>query len=413
MDRKYIKSLILRISFVLLSTQLSSSFAWEESPLEWHLYGTLGFSHTDNIKSIEQKNVPYSYVEPGASLKPLSKLALQGSYNFSEKLDFTVQAVTRGYEDFEPEVEWVYLKYALLNDLNLRVGRIRRPLFMHSDSYNVAYAYPWSRPPGVTYFEFTGLYQSIDAIDISYNGWLGSWGFSTEAYFGEGRSDTGYIKDILTTYSSDESYGAVFSLEKGEFNVRLGYHEADFSVDIPISQTASTGFTQLGFSNLAETLAIEHKQATFSSLGGGYRYQNFEFNAELTHLGSDDSILAAITSGYLGISWIRQAYTFNYTFGRHRSKSNSDFVTPIYQAAQAVAASNTPESAVVADYLNTIAAGLTDYTNSNENRRTSHRLGLRYDLLSNSALKAEVEWIEDEDSSDKATVLNLSVDFVY
>lgn len=401
------------VLLVLLISPLSTINAADESPFEWNLFGTFGFSYTGNLENIERKNVPYSYLESGISLKPLSKLAFQASYRFTEKLDFTVQAVARGFEDFEPEAEWIYLKYDVLDDLSFRIGRFRRPLFIHSDSYNVAYSYPWARPPGVTYFEFSGLYQSIDAIDLIYTGWLGSWGFSAEGYYGKGRSDTGYIRDILTTYSSDDSYGFVLGFEKNDFSVSMGHHLAEFSVDLPIGQQAVQGLTQLGFSALADPLRIENKQSMFSNLGGMYRFDNWQIEAELTHLGSDDSILTAVSSGYLGASWINKAYTYNYTIGAHRSRSNGDFATPISQAAQGVASANTPESAIAAGVLNGIAAGLAEYLDANENTRISHRLGVRYDERRNSALKAEVEWIEDEGSSGGTATLNLSIDFVY
>ena len=407
------QSVLRTIVVCLLLVVNSIVCAADDSKLEWNLFGTFGFSYTDNIENIEQKNVPFSYLESGASIKPLSKLALQASYRFSEKLDFTVQAVARGFEDFDPEAEWVYFKYDVLDDFSLRIGRIRRPLFIHSDSYNVAYAYPWSRPPGVTYFEFAGLYQSIDAIDLSYAGWIGDTGVSAEAYFGRGRTDTGFIRDVLTTYKSDESYGFVLGFEKNDLTVSLGHHLAKFTVDLPAAQQAVDGLTQLGFGALAEPLVISNKQAKFSNLGGVYRFENWQLEAEITHLGSDDSILANVSSGYLGASWIKDAYTFNYTFGKHQSKSNQDFVLPIAQAAQGVAAANTPESAMAAGFLNGIAAGLADYQNANENTRLSHRLGVRYDARKNTALKAEIERVEDEGAASGTTTLNFSLDFVY
>ncbi len=402
-----------KLTIALLTLLSSSIAAAEESSLAWNLFGTLGFSYTDNVENIELKNVPFSYLESGASFKPLSKLALQARYQFSEKLDFTIQAVARGFEDFDPEAEWVYFKYDLLDDLSLRIGRIRRPLFIHSDSYNVGYAYPWARPPGVTYFEFAGLYQSIDALDIIYTGWLGSWGVSAEGYYGRGRSDTGYIRDVLTTYDSDDSFGVALGFEKNELSLSLGHHIAEFSVDLPSAQQAIEGLNQLGFGALADPLRIDMKQASFTSLGGSYRFDNWQLDAEVTRLGSDDSILATVSSGYLSASWISDAYSYNYTIGSHRSKSNSDFAAPISQAATAVSLANTPESALAAGYLNGIADGLSQYLDANRNRRTSHRFGVRYDVRKNSVLKGEIEWIQDEGSSSATTNLNLSLDFVY
>lgn len=85
------------------------------------------------------------------SVADLSLLALQGTFDVTDKSQAVLQLIGRGAEDWDPVVEWAYLSHRPTNDLQLRAGKMRLPLFMYSDSLEVGYAQPWVRPPQSVY----------------------------------------------------------------------------------------------------------------------------------------------------------------------------------------------------------------------------------------------------------------------
>ncbi|MDN6319984.1 MAG: hypothetical protein ACTHYN_03565 [Marinobacter sp.] len=97
----------------------------------------------------------------------LSLLALQGTFDVTEKSQAVLQLVGRGSDDWEPQVEWAYLSHRPTNNLQLRAGKMRIPFFMYSDSLEVGYAQPWARPPQSVYGPIA--ITSYVGADASYN----------------------------------------------------------------------------------------------------------------------------------------------------------------------------------------------------------------------------------------------------
>jgi hypothetical protein len=79
------------------------------------------------------------------TLKPESRVGVQGSYQFNEHLSTTIQATSRA-TDPSPRLEWAYLSYKI-GDWDLQLGRKRIPLYFYSDFQDVGLAYPWITPP--------------------------------------------------------------------------------------------------------------------------------------------------------------------------------------------------------------------------------------------------------------------------
>lgn len=85
------------------------------------------------------------------NVSDLSLLALQGTFDVTDKSQAVLQLVGRGADDWEPEIEWAYLSHRPTNNLQLRAGKMRIPFFMYSDSLEVGYSQPWARSPQSVY----------------------------------------------------------------------------------------------------------------------------------------------------------------------------------------------------------------------------------------------------------------------
>jgi len=94
----------------------------------------------------------------GFELKEESFLALQGTITFSPRLSLTAQLLSRGQNSWDIDVEQFYLSYELTNQWNLKVGTLKNPVYLFSDSMDIHYSFAWLRTPGDAY--------SLSAIDF-------------------------------------------------------------------------------------------------------------------------------------------------------------------------------------------------------------------------------------------------------
>ena len=104
-----------------------------------------------------------------------SKMGLQLSANVTEEMRATMQVMSRANNNYDPQVEWLFMNYAIRDDLELQAGRLRVPVYYYSEYMDVGYAYPWIRVPADAYSldltTFNGLQlnyrTNMGAVDIS------------------------------------------------------------------------------------------------------------------------------------------------------------------------------------------------------------------------------------------------------
>src|SRR5690606_31652522 len=101
-----------------------------------------------------------------SEVKDLSLFALQGSFDVTDKSEIVMQLVGRGEDNWDPQVEWAYLSYRPTNNLQVRAGKTRLPLFMYSDSLEVGYSQLWARAPQSVYGPIS--IKSIVGADAAY-----------------------------------------------------------------------------------------------------------------------------------------------------------------------------------------------------------------------------------------------------
>lgn len=97
--------------------------------------------------------------------QPDSVAGLQIDYIINNRMDATLQLMSRGDNSWEPELEWAYLTYTLDNSAMIRTGKLRGPVFLYSDYLDVGYAQPFLRPISSMYdlMPFS-TYTGIDTL---------------------------------------------------------------------------------------------------------------------------------------------------------------------------------------------------------------------------------------------------------
>jgi hypothetical protein len=194
-------------------------------------FGTLGVVHSSD----DQADYVANGMQPkGAgftdswSATPDSKLGIQVSVQFTDRLSAVVQAVSQYQADgtYRPDVEWANIKFQVTSEFDVRAGRIVLPTFMYSDSTNVGYALPYVRIPLEIYGELP--VDSSDGIDGSYRFHAGDVTNSTQVYTGRFNSSTphgGY-------YNLRDLYGIVDALEYEALTVHLSYQKLRYDLSV-------------------------------------------------------------------------------------------------------------------------------------------------------------------------------------
>ena len=72
------------------------------------------------------------------------------------KVDFdhysaVLQITALGANEFNAQIEWGFLEYRANPSWDFRMGRLRLPLYMFSDTLEVGYTFPWVTPPAEVY----------------------------------------------------------------------------------------------------------------------------------------------------------------------------------------------------------------------------------------------------------------------
>ena len=273
-----------------------------------------------------------------------SIVGLQTSFNVNEITDVTVQMVARGEENWNLEAEWAFVRYSPTDDLSLRAGRLRLPLYLFSESLEVGFSYPWVRPPSEVY---ALPISNFEGIDLLYTLPSGDWFHQLQVFTGQDKGDG---------YETDDFYGANITSTTGPWTVRA----SAFTFDIE-------------FSKFAEFIPAENIEdgGSYYTLAGMYDDSNWLVVSELYVYDTKETIAFRDTeAGYITIG-----------------KYINDWL-PYFTYAKAYT-TNEPDSPL---------SRFVNFTN------TSYTVGARYNMTANTS--AKFEWNHYTDLDDTGGIWN-------
>lgn len=278
---------------------------------------------------------------------------LQGLFSITDSTNITMQLVGRGADNWEPKIEWAYISHQFSPNFTARAGKMRLPLFMYSDSLEVGYAQPWIRPPEEVYGEIpVTSYTGIDGIyDFNFDNST----LSLQVNVGESREDIALSGQEVTLVIDDLIGG---SLTWTDFVWTL---RSNFS-----TSTVSTGGNEL--------------DTAFYGIGGSYNNGSLQVISEFIRLDIDGPT-PDTDAGYVTVAYTIGDFTPYATYSIRETKDNDE--RP-YSREFIFAAISNPQSPL---FGNTDAIALSDVNNA---ERSAYSLGVRWDVLSNVALKFDV-----------------------
>ncbi|WP_332674381.1 hypothetical protein [Aromatoleum sp.] len=318
----------------------------------------------------------YGVNYPGDSdpdFSPDSLLGLQASLRLSAYNDITVQALVRedGEESYDPRVTLAFFRQTLASGLSMRLGRLRVPFFMLSDSLHVNYANPWVRPPVEVY----GLnpFNDLDGVDLVYHTRLGALDAELHPYFGRGR-----VPFPMGSARLKATWGMNVALSRGDFSLHLGHGDGRFAMERGDPQTRAViaALVRAGLPGVAADLSGTDGTTSFDSVG--VQWDDGAWQVVSEYARRRVNRYATSSSGWY------------VSVGRRFGP-----VTPYAVVARQRLDEQIAEAAVPRGLQPAWDAFLT----SRNNAQRSFTLGTRWDVTSFAAMKAEVTHARLDDDS--------------
>jgi hypothetical protein len=189
-------------------------------------FSTAAYSQSDtDLADVGYAAQPDS-IDKGGSFETDSKLGVQVTARFNDIVSATVQGVAYAdlTGDWEPRLDWAYVRAQATQSLSVRAGYLRVPTFMYSDSVFVGYANVWVRPP-LEVYNLSPMYQ-LRGADVTYRTQLGAFTVSVSPFYGEGDVET-----PSTNLDAKDWGGLVTTVDYGSLQARVGYSTYKLETD--------------------------------------------------------------------------------------------------------------------------------------------------------------------------------------
>lgn len=378
---------------------LAAAPAWAEVEFSMGGFGTLGVTHSstkeiDFVASLLQPN------GPGLSSSTMfgvdTKVGAQGSANFGNGLFGVIQIVSdhRADNTYTPKVEWANLKYQVTQDSYVRAGRVVAPVFMVSDSRNVAFSQTAVRLPWDVYS--LNPITHLDGLDVGST-------FKVADGLLSAQLTGGQVKETLySARVSGKTMMGNLNYDTGNSTFRIGYgkYKLDLGVTDPYFTPYLIQYWDLIDSGVASQLLgysapnalIKDVGATLFALGYAYDPGTWIVQAEYARRKADGTIIQSMSAWSAMAGYRMGQFTPYVSYSKMRS-----IQSPLNPPATAPAAcagiprtfsQDCDDASDAATLVNGIDAG-----SNVPSIQSTLSLGVRYDFYRNMALKAQYDRI--------------------
>ena len=274
---------------------------------------------------------------------------------------------------WHPRVEWLYASWDATADLNFKVGRTVLPLFLLSDTRNVAYAQTTVRPDNAVY-----QLNPITNLD----GVSGTWG--TKLFGGDLGVDAVYGSTKVTVAAGSVKAKDVSALavkwSNGTVTLRAAHSQLSIDASLPSTEAAITRLESgaTGCTNCAAVLpalASTSFKAQLNTVAAVYESGSFAAQAEWVSRPTTSALTPDANAWYLQSSYRLGAFTPYGVVGKLNFREAPLGLTTAAAAPPAAHAANSAFDTFL----------------QSQNDRRIWQIGTRWDFAENMALKLQYE----------------------
>ena len=347
-----------------------------------------------------------------------SMVALQMSTDISDKLTATIQLVAKGADDWQPDVDWMYVTYKLSDSGTLMLGRRMLPMYYFSEYMEVGYAYPWVRPPANLYWwEIT----QFNGATYLHNFYVNDWSVDVSVF--GGRETQRNIK----SHDFWRNRGGYYFPPEGTYIA--GTADVTWSEIIGLNASLSNDWIDLRASYLKTHYSTTANVMFFDEIDlddDGIPDQIIErrTNPDGTPIRSGKSNLTDFDLSFIGLGgsltfeYVTLLFDYNYVTydDGYGSKFPTYYVSAVYNHPtwQPYVGLSKAKLELTKD-VDGFGTG-----DAEEHQITT--LGIRYNVMNNAALKLELNKFKDQgDRSpwydfsyhNDATLVSVALDFIF
>lgn len=332
----------------------------------------------------------YQGVSDDFSPSPFNRFGLQASSDINEKISFTGQFLIEGASDYDVEATWIYMTVKASPGTDIRIGKLRSPLFFYSDFLDVGYAYPWIKPPVETY---RMPFDNFEGVDIVNQHAVGSnWTGTFQTYYGRFEDET------ESPFKLDDWYGFNYSLENDWLTLRVSWNTTTYESRSEDLDALSAGLIALGSPQSAAVFDMFDDRADFIGYGFSIDYENFIAASEFTQLVADRQTLVSDSDAfYLMLGYRFGDFTPHITYSIEEQDRDFSAIGDLGNAAAL-----SPETAGAAAAIFGI-----------DNDLEAIILGLRWDFAPATAFKVEYTTISEDHLDRDGNLIAFVIDTVF
>lgn len=373
----------LLLSGLLLFSSVSwSEFAWDVSG-----FATLGAG------KLNREDLMLMDYDDSWSFKSDSVAGVQFLAEFNNSLSITSQILAKGFtfddtSSFEPEFEWLFLSYQMGENTRTRIGRLRTPFYLFSETLDVGYSQTWVRPPVDVYAFLIEPFSAFNGADLQTTFLLDSSELDFQIFLGQAEGEfAGYDIEV------EPIFGLNVTWHKSEFLLRYGFQRLENNIENPELRPLVQGFEQASafsaeFQEISEQFYLEDGAFHYHILGAQWEHKTWSVIYEHFFLIAKDDGFSNDTRGwYVSLANRWGELTPYFVIGRYVSITNSKAQRLIQNTYNTVPAGFNAGL----DALRQTGAFVAEQFNAKERTYTA---GVRWDFLPNTDLKIEYQYFE-------------------
>jgi len=345
---------------ILIGAMYACSYPLSASAMDFSLDGFgsayYGQAYSNNV-------LPYGFKDNSANFTEFSLIGLNIKSKIDDHFSFAAQLVASGQSEIPNSnyslfADWAYINYTPMDNLSIRVGRQRLPIFTASEYINEHIDLPFRVMPEIVYqispfdsFDGVMVNQTIDLGEQKLQ--VGVFGGTPVLNIGLQTSYPALGVPLNYTYNGADLLGAKVTLDGDGWRVRAQASRATQTLGLNIELPAALGGSSSLFQAHQETYSV------------GYRYDkhNIVSWGEYVYATSPDGTNVPASSTTTG--------------GPFVGKSKAGYVLAGYRIGDWMPRYTFAQASVQAGYT----AGET----------TTHTIGVNYQASKKVILKAETE----------------------
>lgn len=317
-------------------------------------------------------------------------LGLQLNGDITDRLAFTAQVVSRGYSlndtsPYEPELDWLFLSYQLDSRWRLRLGRMRTPHYLYSETLDVGYSYVWARPPIDVYANILSPFSYFNGVDVRYLMDFQALSMDLQLF-------SGYLKQSRDnlTIKVEPMVGGNITLQWEHWKLRYGllYDRTDIVLDLNSEFDAALDLAiamDPGFEPIRAGLKANDDWYRYQVLGLRWETDRVAVTAEMFDItNTDDGYQNHGKGCYASVQVPLGDFTPYVVRGAFLNEYNPQAQNVLTSSLQAV-----PLGQPGYEFFDVFRQQALGFINSFNYEQKTWTLGVRYELLPQVALKAE------------------------